>query len=91
MREGPLEAPARSGLRSRMTTMMRLTEEQQRAVDETEVKPPQIVDPRTNEAYVLIPANDYEAVRELLDEERRQEAIHRIALRNAARRMQEAP
>jgi len=69
--------------------MMRLTEEQQREVDETEARPPQIVDPRTNEAYVLIPADDYDTVREILEEERLQEAIHRIALENAAKRMQE--
>jgi PHD/YefM family antitoxin component YafN of YafNO toxin-antitoxin module len=71
--------------------MIQLTEEQQRALDEAAFEPLRFLDPRTNEAYVMIPADDYEAVREALEEERRQEAIHRTALQNAARRMQKAP
>jgi PHD/YefM family antitoxin component YafN of YafNO toxin-antitoxin module len=68
-----------------------LTKEQQQALDTAGATPPQVVDPRTSAAYVLIPAEDYEAVREALVEERRQKAIRKIALRNAAGRMQEAP
>ena len=34
---------------------------------------------------------DYESIRELLEDERRQQAIHGVALRNAAGRMNEAP
>ena len=68
-----------------------LTEQQQRALDSTEQEPPRVVDPRTNAHYVLIPESDYDSVRELLEEERRQKAIHRAALRNAAGRMGEAP
>ena len=69
---------------------IRLTEQQQRAL-ETEAEPPQVVDPRTNAAYVLIPLTEYEAVRELVDDERRQKAIRAVALRNAGRRADEAP
>ena len=34
---------------------IRLTEQQQRTLDSTDAEPPQVIDPRTNEAYVLIP------------------------------------
>ena len=67
-----------------------LTQEQQQAIDALG-EPPRVVDPRTKAQYVLIPAEDYEAVREALDEERRQKAIRRVALRNAVGRMEEAP
>jgi hypothetical protein len=70
---------------------IQLTEQQQRALDSTEAAPPQVVDPRTNAAYVLIPADEYETVREILEDERRQRAIHAVALRNAVGRMNEAP
>jgi hypothetical protein len=70
---------------------IRLTEQQQRALDSREAEPPQVVDPRTNEAYVLIPRTEYEAVREIVEDERRQRAIRAIGLRNAGRRADEAP
>jgi len=70
---------------------IRLTEQQQRALDATEAQPPQVVDPRTNAAYVLIPLPEYEAVREVVEDERRQRGIRIAALRNAARRIDEAP
>lgn len=68
-----------------------LTEQQQQALDSLQEKPPQVIDPRTNAAYVLLPVEDYERVREILEEERRQKAIHAVALRNAVGRMNEAP
>lgn len=70
---------------------IRLTEQQQRALDSTDAQPPHVVDPRTNEAYVLIPLTEYEAVREFVDDDRRQRAIRTVALRNAGRRADEAP
>jgi hypothetical protein len=70
---------------------IRLTEQQQRALDSTDSQPPQVVDPRTNAAYVLIPLTEYDAVREIVEDERRQSAIRAVALRNAERRMAEAP
>lgn len=66
-----------------------LTKEQQNAIDSAGATPPEVVDPRTSAAYVLIPADEYEAVREVLLEERRQKAIRTVALRNAAGRIQE--
>jgi hypothetical protein len=70
---------------------IQLTEEQQRAIDSSGATPLQVVDPRTSAAYVVIPAEDYETVREVLVEEHRQKAIRKIALRNASGRIQEAP
>jgi hypothetical protein len=70
---------------------IRLTEQQQHALDTTDAQPPQVVDPRTNAAYVLIPLTDYQAVREIVEDERRQRAIRAVALQNAGRRMDEAP
>jgi hypothetical protein len=68
-----------------------LTPQQQQALDTQESAPPRIVDPRTHTTYVLVPEVDYEAIRELLEDERRQQATHAVALRNAAGRMDEAP
>lgn len=70
---------------------IRLTEQQQRALDSTDTQPPHVVDPRTNEAYVLIPLTEYEAVREFVDDEREQRAVRAVALRNAGRRADKAP
>jgi hypothetical protein len=70
---------------------IRLTEQQQRTLDSTDAEPPQVVDPRTNEAYVLIPLTEYEVVRAIVEDEKRQRAIRLIALRNAGRRAEEAP
>jgi hypothetical protein len=70
---------------------IRLTEQQQRVLDATDAQPPQVIDPRTNAAYALIPLTEYEAVREIVEDERRQRAIRAVALRNAGRRVNEAP
>lgn len=70
---------------------IRLTEQQQRALDSTDSEPPQVIDPRTNEAYVLIPLTEYETVREAVEDDWRQKAIRAVALRNAGRRANEAP
>lgn len=70
---------------------IQLTPQQQRALDTQDGGPPRVIDPRTNATYLLVPEEDYEAVRELLEEERRQQAIHAVALRNAAGRMTEVP
>ena len=68
---------------------IQLTEEQQQAMDSAGAQPPQVVDPRTGAAYILVPVEDYETVREVLGEERGQKAIRKVALRNAAGRVQE--
>jgi hypothetical protein len=68
-----------------------LTEQQQRDVDAQEEDPPRVVDPRTNVTFVLVPEDEYEGLRELLEDERRQAAIHRVAVRNAVGRLTEEP
>lgn len=68
-----------------------LTREQQEALDHDGGSPRRIVDPRTRTAYVLVPESEYDAMRELLVDERREQAIHAVALRNAATRLDEDP
>jgi hypothetical protein len=68
---------------------LELTEQQQHALDQHPERPARIIDPRTNAAYVLVRADEYENIRELLEEEQRQKAIHSVALRNALGRMNE--
>lgn len=60
-----------------------LTEQQQRALDAAGANPPQVVDPRNNAAYVLVPATEYQEVREIVADEKRQQTIRGIAFRNA--------
>jgi hypothetical protein len=67
-----------------------LTEQQLQTLD-TLGDAPRVIDPRTRTDYVLAPASDYEAVREVLEDERRQRAIRAVALRNTAGRMNEEP
>lgn len=64
-----------------------LTEQQQLAVDAARPAPPVVVDPRNAAAYVLIPLDEYESVRESLEDSRCQRAIRSAGLRNAAGRM----
>jgi len=68
-----------------------LTEQQQQTLDAFGKTPPRVIDPRTSDAYVLIPAAEYEAVREALEDERQQRAIRAVALRNAVGRLGEEP
>ena len=68
-----------------------LTPQQQQALDEQGIPLPRVIDPRTNLAYVLVPETDYESIREFLEEARRCQSIHDIALRNAVGRMEEEP
>ena len=70
---------------------IQLTPQQQQALDTQKDNPPRIVDPRTNTTYILVPEVDYDSIRELLEDERRQQAIHAVALRNAAGRMNDTP
>lgn len=70
---------------------IRLTPDQQQALDNEEERPQRVVDPRTDTAYVLVPEDEYQAMRELLEDERREQIIHATALRNAAARLDEIP
>ena len=64
-----------------------LTPEQQEALDREGREPQRVVDPRIRTAYILLPESEYEAMREAIEGERRERAIHDVALRNAADRL----
>lgn len=68
-----------------------LTPQQLHDLDSEAGSVPRAVDPRSNTAYVLVPEVEYETVREVLDDERQQQAIRSVGLRNAAGRMEELP
>jgi hypothetical protein len=70
---------------------IQLTLQQQKVLDSQEDNPPRVIDPRTNTSYILLREADYESIRELLQDERRQQAIHAVALRNAAGRIDDTP
>jgi hypothetical protein len=78
-------------LQKEVIMSIKLTPQQQQALDTQKDSPPRIVDPRTNTTYILVPEVDYDSIRELLEDERRQQAIHAVALRNAAGRMNDTP
>jgi hypothetical protein len=66
-----------------------LSQEQQQAIDESQEHLLRLTDPRTSAAYVLLPADQYESVREVLDDERLQRSIRRVAAHNAVVRAKE--
>lgn len=68
---------------------LQLTSQQQQAIDSHVGETLVIVDPRSDVAYYLVPAEDYESVQEILDDERTQKAIRDYAFKQAARRLQE--
>ena len=70
---------------------IQLTPQQQKVLDSQEEGPPRVIDPRTNTSYILVREMDYESIRELLEDERRQKAFHALALRNAAGRIDDLP
>ena len=70
---------------------IQLTPQQQQALDKQEDGPPRVIDPRTNTSYILVREVDYASMRELLEDERRQQDIHAVALRNAAGRIDDTP
>ena len=70
---------------------IQLTPQQQEVLDAQENGPARVIDPRTNTAYILVPETAYASVLEILEDERRQQAIHAVALRNAAGRINEVP
>jgi hypothetical protein len=66
-----------------------LTAEQLRAVKQGE--PVRLSVPELGEDVVLLRVSAYERVQELLEEERGRKGIARVAVRNAARRLDEEP
>jgi len=70
---------------------IQLTDQQLQALDAGKGGLPRVIDPRNNVSYVLVSESEYETVRDVLDDERRQRSIRALALRNAIGRMGESP
>ncbi len=49
-------------------------------MDAAGANPPRVVDPRNNAEYVLVPLTEYEEVRKIVEDERRQQAIRAPAV-----------
>jgi hypothetical protein len=71
------------------TMSIELTAEQLRAVKQGE--PVKLSVPEVGEDVVLLRVSAYEGVQELLEEERVRKGIARVAVRNAARRLDQEP
>ena len=70
---------------------IQLTPQQLQALDAGEGGVPRVIDPRSNASYVLVSEAEYETVRDVLDDERRQRSIRAVGLRNAIGRMSDMP
>lgn len=70
--------------------MIELTEEQRQEIREAG-EPFYLTDPDTKQEYVLLRAESYAKVRDILEEERTRQAIAKVARRNAAGRIQDEP
>jgi hypothetical protein len=68
-----------------------LSAEQQQALDQSAGRLLYVTDPRTSAAYLLIPADQYENIREVLEDRRVQQAVRSTAVRNAVSRSDEDP
>lgn len=68
-----------------------LSEQQHRVLASEPDSPTRVIDPQTNSTYVLVPLADYETVREILEDEQQQRALHEMGLRNALGRMYDEP
>jgi hypothetical protein len=68
-----------------------LTPEQQVVMDRGGRGLRRVVDPRSHATYVLIPENEFITMREIIEDERREQVIHAVALRNAAGHLNDAP
>jgi hypothetical protein len=73
------------------TMTIELTPQQLQVLYGGEHRVPRVVDPRNNASYVLVSEAEYETVREVLEDERRQQGIRKVALPNAIARMGDAP
>jgi hypothetical protein len=70
---------------------LELTTEQQHGLDSRSNQPAHLIDPRDQAEYVLIPVDQYDRVREFIEEDRVRKALTQVATRNAAGRMNDAP
>ena len=69
-----------------MSMIIELTIEQQRLIDDaSNDQPMEVIDPRGHRRYILVPADQYEAIQD----DRDQAALARAAARNLASRLKE--
>jgi hypothetical protein len=64
---------------------IQLTEEQQKQLDDSGARPAEVIDPRAKRRYVLVPAEEYDALRD----DRDQAALRKSSLQNLSRRVTE--
>jgi len=64
-----------------------LNKEQQDQLDRDTARPPVVHDPRSATRYVLIAADQYEQMLEVVEDDAEQRALRRAAARNLARRV----
>ena len=69
--------------------MIELTQEQQQAIRNGE--PVRISHPELGREVVLLSAETYEEIRELLEDERRQKAFRQAGMKSASRWMKDNP
>jgi hypothetical protein len=65
--------------------MIELTQQQQQALD-AEPRPARVVDPRTQQAYILVAAEQYEQIKDLFDSGPLTEEERRVILQGVWRR-----
>lgn len=68
-----------------------LSRQQQDALDQAPKDPIRVIDPRNSAAYVLLPAQDYESIREVIEDNKLQRAVRNAAIRNAVGRGDDQP
>ena len=68
-----------------------LSPERQQALDQSAGHLLYVTDPRTSTAYLLIPADQYESVREVLEDDHLQQAVRSAGMRNAVSLAGEEP
>jgi hypothetical protein len=71
------------------TIMTTMSPELRQAVEQAGGEPVELTDPETNTAYVLVRAEAFREMKELIEDERQRSAIAKLARRNAASRMDE--
>ncbi len=64
---------------------VKLTDTQQDEIDRSRERPAEVVDPRSNRQYVLLPLEEYEAMRD----EQEQAALRKASTRTLGRRLAE--
>ena len=63
-----------------------LNKEQQEQLDRDVTRPPEVHDPRSATRYVLISADHYEQMLEVVEDDAEQRTLRRVTAQNLARR-----